>query len=492
MSEQMTQEASHEVYLDEVLHYRPPLPIGQVGLNDIPELSAAAAGQATEPGYAWERLPRWLTEIEDAINRSDKAIVAVDMCSSVPLYAQLLRGLEFKRSYERAADLIAALSQTSPDNPNYPALREVHHSAQGKKDALTGLLRSVVQTVLYTLNKYDMADGDTQMSQDRLSARITALLSEQIDIYRVDRDSGDQESRWQIKYWAERQSSSYANLLAQVGYRTPEAIDAGIRMQQEGFNEFDARQAAKRTPLGPEGAEAYIRWQSDTLASMIAGNNRYRPARFISLDFADPTEIARSSQLATPESTRQMQLFSHALRSLFDPNQHIRGNIMSPLDLPDDSVTLITCFDGWPFYNSVEGLKQMQREQLVDQATEIIHGWYQKLAPGGKLVIFPWAIQDEVSLSTTLLDAVSERVSLLIGHEVSETKFHTANLRHHMSDSDRAIADTVSTIFTPGAMSTKGLIIQKPGRKLVNQHARDFAARLTLAYQISEQQDPRR
>jgi hypothetical protein len=92
-----------ETYLDNVLLWRPPLPVDRVDISDIEAL--AAVGDATEPGYAWERLPRWLAEIEATFKRADDVpVVHFDICSSLPLNVQMMRALEFKRSAERAND----------------------------------------------------------------------------------------------------------------------------------------------------------------------------------------------------------------------------------------------------------------------------------------------------------------------------------------------------------------------------------------------------
>ncbi len=458
-------------YLQSVQHQRPPLPVGEVSWEEIMAFVGEVPEDTSEPGYAWERLPRWLAELEDTYRRTEGPITIINVCSSVPLYEGLLRAIHFKRAGERASDLLADLSQQTPDQATEPLLRDIHQTVNANRQ-LRGLASSALQAALYTMNMFDLADGNTKLSLERLSSRLYYLLSKQQDIFTVDRSGNDMESRWQIKHQVEPQDATYASLLSEVNFRTPEAIAAGERMKASGPNPTDIATAKQKLPVGEYGADLYMKWQAAQLAAVIAGNSRYRPARFLSVDYADPVEIARSSLVNMPESTRNMQLFGHAIMSLQDRFQHIQADILDPLNVPDNSATLITSFDGWPYYNSFDQTTpQLERDQMADIATEVVYGWYKKLAYGGKIVIFPWALQGDHTVTEPVLDQATNCLSLLVGHGVQESSFHIANLLDYMSEADQRIAETSSPVFKTSASRIKVLIIEKPAASLVKHHA---------------------
>lgn len=209
----------------------------------------------------------------------------------------------------------------------------------------------------------------------------------------------------------------------------------------------------------------YILWQAEQLADKIVGNKRYRPARHISADNANRRQTALSSIANTPQPTQELYLFPHAISSLDDPNQHLVFNMLDSIPLPSNSVALITCFDGWP------GHFQKDEELHGDQDTgevilNVLLEMYDKLAYGGKIVIFPWRTHKEsyadMKADAKVLDAVVVEFSRLVQHAVHIAKIHKDVISRWMSTSDRQTLATMSPIVNNAYDDFPALIITKP------------------------------
>jgi hypothetical protein len=487
--------AEQELY-DRVFSFRPPLPVGVVDISWIED--EAGHRTADHPGYAWERLPRWLAEIRDTYkNAGQVPVFHIDLGSSIPLYAQHMRALEFKRCDERANEFVRRLKNEHPSvDGGTHELAFLHKEifSGGKTTSLAqGLLLSALQRVLFTRNLDDMADGDLARAQVIFTQRLYRALQTQTNLYLRDKSHTDIESNWGIKFHDEAQPRTYAEVVADTGIATPVSIEAGKRLGSGESDDaaMDRELARERSAAGRELADKYLYWQAQKLAIMIADDPRLRPARFVSADMADPLEIAVSSVLTTPNSTKRLHLFSHAVSSLFNENLHMRHNLVEPLPVPDNSVTLITCFDAWPFYSTFEDLSDEEVDLATDVAIDMLYSWYEKLAYGGKMVIFPWVTQERDARSHEVLSNIKLWMSLLTGTQIGGGVFHDATLMDIMSESDHQTAARLSPIFASGRKpEVEVLIIEKPNRLLVKRHRERQAERLATASRIRGWQDP--
>ncbi len=168
--------ADPESYLADVLNSRPPIPHGRA---DISALEEKAAGlEPTAPGYAWERLPLWLTKVDEVYQTADGPIIGVDLGSSIPMYAQYLRGVEFVRDGVRAKELVSNLF-------NDEAFRLIRGEngflrplvAAASKDHLSkALLDSSIQEFLYKLTLEDLESppDDPNHLVDKLFERFAS------------------------------------------------------------------------------------------------------------------------------------------------------------------------------------------------------------------------------------------------------------------------------------------------------------------------------
>jgi hypothetical protein len=493
-------------YWEALLAWRPPMPVDYPSIMDL-EIEAVGYIPQT-PGYSLvERLPRYQAAME-ALFKLPSPIprVALDLYCSVPLYPQANRGIELKRCAEGADELMSSLfkimpvrgpqkeshghrSKESREHTLEDAWFNHLHYAAARSEEARDLLHATIHHVLYTLNSYDMAGGNQREATRRLQARFMALFGAQIATYAFSETGDDIESRWQIKFHSQQQHATYQERIAYLPCRSPGAIRAGQRMEGHGYNPQDAELAKEKVYPGEVLAEKYIEWQAHTLARLIAeSGGHYQITRFASMDWADPREIALSSIKNLPRSIQNMNMFPHAIRSLFEPH-HIVQDLSKKLEVPDNSITLITAFDGWPFNTSLGGLTDQEVDDYCNEGANRIFGWYKKLTYGGKLVIFPWTIRGEDPRVRSVLDSIESQLSLRLGHGVRSDRFHPATLKEPMSVFERAIAENLSGIFN-GGQDVRTLIVEKPNRKFVDAHMQAYGKRMLIAAQDQDSADP--
>jgi hypothetical protein len=212
---------------------------------------------------------------------------------------------------------------------------------------------------------------------------------------------------------------------------------------------------------------------------MVIGNPRYRPARFLSMDVVPPSEIALSSILNTPETTQNLDVFSHAVNSLFDPNLHFSGNLFDELPVPDDSLALLTCYDAWPFYFQTDEREDIPSDEVRQAITGTLQGFYDKLAHGGKMIFFTWSAQAESNeqrqaINQTLRDAAAE-FGAQNGVPFDLRGIHRKTLHEWMSPSDRTTAANMSPILGSEDDYFFALIVSKPKQSSLKVSAKQIA-----------------
>lgn len=471
-----------EVYLQDVLASRPPLPVGQADISEVRK--AAQALEGGEPGYAWERLPRWLAELKGVFQVTEgPAFVALDLCSSIPLYAQLLRADSFDRMHARASEMVGSLLASKPQDPD---LKQAIHFI-GRDPVARGLLQSAIQNILYTLCPEDLKENEG------LTDRIKVKLRTQSQTYdQQSRSDANIEARWGFRYEATAHPLTYLDHLAEMPTLTTEARDARQRLRHNPSSLLDRELAKQTEPAGVELAEQVIKAQAQALSRLIGSQRqRFRPTRFLSMDMSEPRDIALSSVVATPASTQQLNMFSHAVRSLGNERQHLVGDIFQPLPLPDESLGLITCFDGWPFHFELDGYSEAELSYFADQAVTVLEGWYQKLAFGGKIVIFPWSVINSSPQATATLRQVVVTLADHLHHGVKVATYSRNTLLDWMSASDQVTAQELSPIFKGENSDFDVLIIEKPHASLARQIDQQCVGNRALTgAQIPDSPDP--
>ncbi len=178
-----------------------------------------------------------------------------------------------------------------------------------------------------------------------------------------------------------------------------------------------------------------------------------------------------------------MPLFSHATKSLSDPRQHVTGS-MFKLPFQSNSVTLITSIDSWPYHFQTDPAVHGEDADFQEVALETLLKWYDTLAYGGKMVIFPWAIhrdsyeEAKVERDIEVLDAVRTAFSAATKQMVHGARASRSTLESWMSVADQETAEGTSPIFE----ATRGwnadedpydaLMINKPSARSASQLAK--------------------
>lgn len=483
----MSSKAEHlnyldsEAYIRDVLSWRPPLPVGQLEISHI--FSEGKTLSSRGPGYAWESLPRWVAETKEAFrNTGDVPILSVDVCSSLPLFAQLQRAGEFGRSGDRARELTRSMFSTenihrlANVNPELIALGK----AISNDNRIRALIAAATQETLYCLSSEDVRTD--QPSRTVFQQMIAQKIAAQNCVYEEDKNGSDIEVGWGYRFKASLSEEPSIALIADLPVPTADAIVARRRLAKgfgpilmnrdlAGLRQQDIQTAKLTQPAGGKMACQYIDWQASYLAEVIIDQTRYRPARFFSIDIADPNEIALSSWVDTPSTTKAMNLYSHAVASLFEPRQHIVANMLAPLPFPDNSVALFTFIDGWPHDFPALGRGEISLRQFKLDATNILQSYYKKLAYGGKIVIFPWLLPNGGQAEDYTLRLVEAAFSEWSHQGVGKKLYGQKTLAEYMSSSDAEINERgLSSIVFSDSPFYEALIIDKPHRtSLINR-----------------------
>lgn len=473
-------EKNHEQYLQVALDTKPSIPCGVVDLGEIAKILDTF--EPTEPGYAWERLPGWLARIEQVFQDIGNApIIALDIGSSVPIYVEMLRSLEFSRDRRRASGVVSGLFNEA----SFSKLRERKgylkklHTAVARDSAARELLETVVAECLYQITPREAQTGFSENEKSLLPFMESVIRKmTKVDYIYYEDESGTIESSWGLQISKDQKDITYIDRLSQLELPTYEAFSAGVKLSQH-FNSNDKtkfnteelkelKEAAQEKASSNEGIiTEYILWQVDQLARKIVGNRRYKPARFFSSDSADPKVTAASSLKHTPRPTQELHIFSRAIDSLVRSKCHLSHNIFDEPPFPDNSLALITCFDAWPLHFQKDPSRHTKDQDFQTITVDVLEGLYKKLAPGGKIVIFPWRTsrklyQDEKD-DRKILNSVKIELARRVGHGIDESTLHIQTLREEMmSQSDIHTSELLSPVINKRYEDVSALVITKP------------------------------
>ncbi len=475
--------------LNRILAFRPWPPVGKVPIKESWLARARDSAKAPIESWAYVTLPTWVAKIADTYgNVSADELVYLDLCSSKPSHTQRLRAHEFDRSGERARELVRGMfaEQTLGNLPE--DLRPVA-KAVAKNKHCRGLLISGVQDILYGITPEEW-HSHTNGSGDEFRIRLANALAERDKVVEQpgkrnekgfaseDEIADDTEIRLGLRFdeVGEDSGPNYYSATSSLKIPSRLAEFAGLIFKLGSAQpKEDAKLAKDRVEAGPELAARYITWQSNYLAGIIAGNKRYRPFRAVSMDIAPVDDLAVSAIINTPEDERGMNLDSHAIASLGNPNLHLTGSILEPLQFPDNSLAFITCFDGWPNHFQMESGQPWSAEAFEETAFGVLSELYRKLAYGGKIVIFPWDIAGTNATKKESLNNVRKRLQHELDIVTGIESMSRRTLQRSMSDGDLEIAHTKSTI-TKYDMDKYGdypaLIILKPKESSINSRGR--------------------
>lgn len=485
--------SAREQFLADVLGSRPPIPHGFADISDL--IEEAKSATPTEAGYALERTVLFLATASEAYKGiGNLEIMTLDLCPSIPIYPQYLRNNEFSRDGARARDLAGLLYGDD-------ALRSLRGdmgflrplavaAAQDEPSRL--LLESAIQEFLYTMTPADRASPRGKSTL--LAQKLCAKLIGQEHVYEEDRAGTHVEGSGglSISRRGDEDGLDYLESLRVLYVPTLQSLEARQKLREDYRSEKFQELARETLPVADKGVvELFIAWQARFLAQQIKDNpQRYKPARHMSMDSADPKAIALSSIVNMPEAARSRELYSHAVKSLFDPNQHITGNMFEELPFPDNSLALITCFDAWPAYFQTDEAIHGPDADFGQVALDALLNLYKKLAYGGKMVISPWGtLRDDygdMKADKKVLDAVLTEFSTRTGQLAHVARASRPTYESWMSVADREIiSEGQSQIFELRADAVDTLIINKPNEASYKS-AQKTAAKRGLGSQVAK------
>jgi SAM-dependent methyltransferase len=419
--------AGHD-FLDDLVSWRPPLPIDRFG-DPAPEF--LLDGADSEPGYAWQRLPYVLIDYPSETKREKHGgspLIHVDLCSSVPLYIQWSRQRKFSRDGRLARQIVRRLF-SQKERSRIPRDDRLHHAAGAvaADDRARALLCAAVQRSLYQLTHQE-ARRRPHGSGGQLRQRLSAVLIEQ--------------------------RQAYGERFTPDGPVTFASADGPDYFETVAALSMPHRSLGITAPIGEGRALALIAWQAGRIADEITLTLRERATRLLSMDVAAPDDIVASSIARASGDGDGRETFLRALGTLHDPRQHIVGDITDELPFPDASLVLVTCIDGWPFHASF-------RRAFAPAALNVIMPIHRKLRDGGELVICP-PVPARTRDPEKALDSLTLELVRRVGwSSVSRSILHKETAHHWMSPADRDVATRHSPMLHGRSPTLDTLVITR-------------------------------
>lgn len=150
----------------------------------------------------------------------------------------------------------------------------------------------------------------------------------------------------------------------------------------------------------------------------------------VSLDLADPQVLKDEAAQSFPQCIQGTKFFGRAAQL---QGKHIQADVFS-LPFRENSVSLYTCFEGWPFYFGETSMEAQlaSAQQLIDT-----------MKKGGRAIFFPWHLQEEAQPG--LLEAI-ERFWESKGCVVAKVELTSEELKNNMRDREQMLTH-ISPVF---------------------------------------------
>lgn len=377
--------------------------------------------------FAWVQLLRFLSHSRRARKETEGAVLHLDVCSSVPLGSELQRSLDFTRCEIYASGLIENLlgQEIEPIYGDPQATELVRKFLAPKRSLPRQLLKSHLRRVLYTIGEDEAQPGTApEQLSSLLAGRLMFESAWGTDLYVTGRDHGHYEGRMAIDTTVHETDKTLLDMASEVGTPTAKAIEARENHRREldelreSFGkpqsnkekhelnrlkgEVDKKYAGavnEVEPIGRHRAADVLYDICKSLAESAVAGNMARPLRSISIDREDPNRLIAEAERSFERETRRMGLYYRSLERLAMPPEigdHHTADILDPSyweQIPDNSVSLITSFEGFPLLFE-EPEEPVPGVLTIEEAAGVL---YQKLKVNGYLVLFAWGINGELA-----------------------------------------------------------------------------------------------
>lgn len=383
--------------------------------------------QVTGSAYAWGKTARIVCQpfYQQAVENTQGPVVTLDLCSSYPIWPQILREEHRMNCFDNAGVFVGLAVRAIQDKHAellgvpIPSLLKLEDNAKRRlRDKVSprkSTPRLLMQAALGDLLSSPPITTDRSEAIEIGTRRLMSKFASSVVIWNrvFELEELVGRGRWEI-------------LIERSGIKT---------FNQEIENLVgDARQASR--------ISADIAAFLSTMSAFM-----FRQHQVFSVDFADPDTLRANAAESFPGYIKKTEFFQKAGRL----KDHVTADIFHAPFNPE-SATFLSCVEGYPFY--FKDLSPEGHAYIADTAAEL-------LKPGGKAVFFPWHIYGFRNGGRRVLNNI-EGHWRNAGLRVRKKSYYKGDLEAQMGDRETMLTMR-SPVFADSTRSNlTALILEKP------------------------------
>ena len=364
--------------------------------------------------YAWSHMAKTLTErhFMAALHNTDGHFVAVDLCSSHPIYREVLNSYYSSRTLRYALRLMAGFFEAVKSPDGIQQIKDL----TGEEDANVRRLvyelghdrpRRVMGYSIYSTAVSPPVENTQEAIRDRL-----------LDMF-LSSKSG---------YLVRKEPEG--NIKRGIAWDAMLKVDFGFTLKDI------------RYIIGEENAVKFLNMTANYFAERVLG--RLRDFSSLSLDIEDFQALVRQASRSSPMKYTWTRLFHAANMG----SRHIRGDVKA-LPFSEESISYYSCIEGWPFYGG---------DFTTDEQVSIAQQVGRTLVPGGRAIFFPWRIKGEAESKRL---SIAEDTWKKQGLWVVRFLYSRSELLKDMTSREYHLTNR-SPVFAEGDSYFTLLVVEKP------------------------------
>ena len=373
--------------------------------------------------YSWGKIARLRIEpaFMEVLETQRGDVWAVDLCSSYPLLRQIMTGQHMQRLKTEANKLTGTF------------IDDLHAPARKNKLPFAINLPSNIQVSL----RKELGPKHS-VGRQLLTTAVFKLLNDTL--------APNEKNEKNI-------SKILFDDLRNSKLRVRTTIEPDGKPGNKGnwlFIDFELKEETLFDILEPilgENTEEFLKETANYFASHLELEKKLRKVNFISLDITPFETIIKDAQKTFPPKMRETKFF----KSAEENDRHILANVLR-LPFLKESVSFFSSIEGWPYYG-----KPLKSKGNIAVAKQIAA----QLAPGGKAVFFPWAIESEGDFLTrgSWFKKI-EKEWLKRGLAIEKVGITRDELLREMSDRELVLSEHSPLLRYKGIFTS--LILSKP------------------------------
>lgn len=341
--------------------------------------------------YAWLELPRFLDTRLVAMRETDGPIVFVDLCSSLPVYAELLRKRHYSVQFTAASKAVDASLQSYRTREQGQTVPGINEDDPGRRLAMHSFMKSpllkrgaaVHQTIttafseiLYDgLHEEEIAESKREdestieCARRIIEEKVLSRIAEK-DSYLSRRHGPDNiEDRWSLRF--DETLLDQGSLIDQVA-RTVLVVDEIVDLENYLDKKLQPKEMLlqKRETKEQYGRDNAVRFINEIVRDITQSVDEVpRPYTVTSIDFeSDTKKIKEYAEEQIDEGLKAMQIIQAAMKM----RGHVVGDTLNlPIGRPE-SVTAYFSFEGWPFYFEPPRKKDFKFQRRIPATNETV------------------------------------------------------------------------------------------------------------------------